>query len=99
MRLDRRRRRAGSAKYRTPVTAKRPSPRRTRGTTCSRDGSGLHKPWTRKTCGRSFEPLAVLDAVLPFGIDHGHEANDAAVTAVPVPWEERERTAPAGDLV
>src|SRR5580692_13160182 len=99
MRRGRRRRPEESARYRTPATASRPFRRRTRETICSRDGSALRMPSIRKTCGRSFEPLAALDAVLALGIDDGNQANDAAAATIQVPRKKRESAAPAGDLV
>src|SRR6185503_15542623 len=45
------------------------------------------------------ESFAAFDAILALRVDHGDQADDAAVAAIPVPREECEGAAPAGDLV
>src|SRR4051794_35666301 len=93
---DRRRRRAGLAKGR-PIGW---SGRRAR----SPAGEGRRRPcgWGRHKASRlrnasgASEALTGFDAVLLALVDHRHEANDAAVAAIPVPREEREGAALAG---
>src|SRR5262249_54942281 len=41
----------------------------------------------------------LLDPVGALGVDDGDQANDAAVAALPIPREQREGAALAGDLV
>src|SRR5580700_5444132 len=66
---------------------------------CTRGGSAPRRLLPLKTCGRSSELLPFLDPVTPFRIDDRNEPDDTAITALPVPWEQRESAAPAGDLV
>src|SRR3954451_11401493 len=90
---------AGSARYRRSAIASRPSRRRTDETICNRDGSAPRRPSPRKISARSSELLPLLNSIAALRIDHRHQADDAAVTAIPIPREEREGAALAGDLV
>src|SRR5450432_2562600 len=99
MRPDRRRRPAGSARCRRSGFASRPSRRRTPAATCSRDDWAPRRAWLLKVSARSSEFLPLLDPIGTFGIGDRHQADDAAVALLPVPGEQREGDAPAGDLV
>src|SRR3954451_10179613 len=90
---------AGSARYRRSAIASRPSRRRTDETICNRDGSAPRRPSPRKISARSSELLPLLDSIAALRIDHRHQPDDAAVATIPVPREEREGAALAGDLV
>src|ERR1700682_3625027 len=99
MRRDRRGRPAGSARCRRSGSASRPSRRRTRAATCSRDDWALRRALLPRASERSSEFLPLLDPIGALGIGDRHQADDAAVAALPVPGEQREGAAPAGDLV
>src|ERR1700752_4768311 len=99
MRPDPLRHPAGNARCRRSASARRPSRRRKRATTCSRGDWEPRKPSPRRAFARSSELLPLLDAIGALGIDDGDQADDAAVAAIPVPREEREGAALARDLV
>src|SRR6202011_2263648 len=90
---------AGSARCRRSASASRPSRRRTRAATCSRDGWALRRALLPRVSARSSEFLPFLDPIGALGIGDRHQADDAAVAALPVPGKQREGDAPAGDLV
>src|SRR4029079_7603036 len=62
-------------------------------------GSARHTPLPPTVSSRSFEFGSLFDPVAALGVDDSDKPDDAAVAAIPVPREERERAAPAGDLV
>src|SRR5262249_61267272 len=73
--------------------------RRTGAAKNSCDGWAPRTAWPRRSVSPASELLPALDAILAFRIDDRDEADDAAVAAVPIPREEREGAALAGDLV
>src|SRR5436190_24008259 len=99
MHRGRRRRQAENAIYRKSSFAIRPSRRRTRVAICNRDGLALRTALPRQVCARSCEPLPFLDPVRTLRIDDRDEPDDAAIAAIPIPGEEGEGAAAAGDLV
>src|SRR6185436_13825702 len=77
----------------------RPSQRQTAGTTCSRDGLAPRRLSPRKIFVRSSERLPLVDPEFLARVHDCDQPHDAAVTALPVPREEREGAAPPGDLI
>src|SRR5260370_8851543 len=99
MRPDRRRLPAGNARCRRSASASRPSRRRIRAATCSRDDWALRMALLPRVSARSSEFLPFLDPIGALGISDCHQADDAAVAALPVPRKQREGDAPPGELV
>src|SRR5256885_3351850 len=99
MRRGRRRRRAENARRRQSALSSLPPRRRTGAACCRRDDWALRRPSLRTVSWRSFEFRSLFDPVGALRVDHGDEADNAAVAAVPVPREEREGAAPPGHLV
>src|SRR5260370_28775702 len=99
MHRGRRRHPAENAICRKSGFASRPFRRRIHATIYNRDGSVPRMAWPRKAYARSCEFLPFFDPVTALRIDDRHEADDAAIAAIPIPREERESTAADGGLL
>src|SRR4051812_44076939 len=99
MRPGPRRHLAGNARCRRRASVSPPSRRRRHAMTCSPGDWELRRTSRRRAFGRSSELLPLLDPVGAFGVGDGDQTNDAAVAAIPVPWEKREGAALPGNLV